>query len=121
MEKENKEMKKKESEFDKKKGTIETLFTIFCVGNIISFLLDYFVFKSIDFSKTAGISTAITYTLVIVFTFVTALLAHKEKISAGILGIIVACVEIILGSVIEKVLGICILIDSIMYITKYKK
>ena len=52
--------------------------------------------------------------------FCSARLAHDGKIAAGIIGIIVAVLQVLFGNILGFIVGLLLGIDSIMYLISYK-
>lgn len=103
-----------------KRFKIKNTFLIIFLLNILSFIMDFIVYKSIDTSTDKGLIVFMCYGVSIICISIIPILSHYKKLSAGILGIVISLLEIVLGTIYIKILGVCLLINSIIYIIKTK-
>lgn len=111
--------------FEKRRKGVELIFDIIFWVNLIT-LIGAVIFKVLYLLKVASadiitISNLVVYLIISLFMFFAAKLAHNGNVFAGILGILVAILEIIFAGILWKVVGVLLLIDSIMYLVNYKK
>lgn len=111
--------------FEKRRKGVEIIFDIIFWFNLISLIVSI-AFKIFYLTGKASVDT-ITYqelainVVTVIFIFVCSRLAHKGNIAAGIIGVIIAILEIMLAGILWKLIGVLLLIDSIMYLINYKK
>ena len=111
--------------FEKARKTIEFVFDVIFLLNLF-YLIIGGIFK-ILYATGAATVDLFTYSQLIIQAIITLILyfptrlANKGHFAAGIIGIIVAVFEIFCGGVIWKIVGVALLIDSIIFLIKFKK
>ncbi len=110
----------------RKKGIINILNIMLWAGIIglagqiffkILYLLNLIKYDLTDYTLV-GYIISIIY---VVFMFFSVNLAKKGSMAAGIIGIVMGIMEILLGGLIWKIFGALLVIDSIIYLIYYNK
>lgn len=104
------------------------------IYKVFDFLYYWYLFYSIliiadDILQLIGVINFDSYTNIqlvftIIFTVImyfTKILVHKKSNWAGIIGIIVAILNILFSGIVWKILGAFLLVNSIIYLVNYNK
>ena len=108
----------------KKKNMIITFSVMFLLGlanfviQIIITILDCLIVEKLDLSNFPNV---LIYAIITIFMFISIKLLRNNSISAGIIGIILAIIEILFAGVVWKLIGILLLVDSIIYLVDFNK
>ena len=111
--------------FEKRRRGIQLLFTIM-FWMILVEVFGYVLFKAF---YALGISTVDIFNLKdfilllisLAFMLFSTRLASSGNIFAGIIGIIVATIQILFGGIVGQIIGVLLVIDSVLYVINYNK
>lgn len=113
------------NEFEKRRKGVEKLFDIIfwiqLIGLILAVVLKVLYLTGKTEVDLYSYQVLAINVALLIFIFIATRLAKKGHIAAGIIGIIVGVVEIISGGIVGFIIGMLLLIDSIMFLTNYKK
>lgn len=115
----------KKVSFENSRKTVETIFDLIYWFGIISLGLAILL-EILHKTGTPNIYTVSTKSVIVTaistaIMYYSARLAHKGKLAAGIIGIIVSVLYIISNNLLNLILGIILLVDSILYIVNFKR
>lgn len=111
--------------FEKRRKEVETIFDIIFWFYLLE-IIGYIVFEILYATGIASIDIFemkefVALLVGLCLMAISARLAHKGHIAAGIIGIIVALIQVFFGGTIGLAIGLFLGIDSIMYLINYNK
>ncbi|MEE3343308.1 MAG: hypothetical protein VZS44_04370 [Bacilli bacterium] len=108
--------KGKKENFEKRRKGVETLFDII----FLIILIETIAYLCLGYVKNNP-SYFVSLLIVTCCMFAAVILARKGHIAAGIIGIIIAVIQVLGGNLISLGIGLLLGTDSIMYLIDYNK